>query len=62
MKKYIIPSICINPMIFAMNFLTGSDPNQPTNQVSTADALGNSSSFDDEEDVSPSNGKSFWDE
>ena len=61
MKRYIIPSICINPMIFAMNFLAGSDP-QAKNQVSTAAALGNSSSFDDEEDVSPSSGKSFWDE
>ena len=61
MKKYIIPSISINPMIFAMNILADSDP-QATNQVITADALDNSSSFADEEDVSPSNGKSFWDE
>ncbi len=61
MKKYIIPSICINPMIFAMNFLAGSDP-QVNNGYSQSAALGNNSSFDDEEEVSPSNSKSFWDE
>ena len=61
MKKYIIPSICINPMIFALNFLADSDPGV-NNTYSGSAALGNSSSFDDEEDVSPSNGKSFWDE
>ena len=48
-------------MIFALNFLAGSDPGV-NNTYSESAALGNSSSFDDEEDVSPSNGKSFWDE
>ena len=59
MKKYIIPSICINPMIFAMNFLAGSMDKH--DEVSTSGALSNHSSFE-EDDTDLSKGKSFWDD
>ena len=61
MKKYIIPSITIDPIIFKMNFLAGSDP-QAKNQVSNADALSNNSLFDDQENTYPSKDKGVWDE
>lgn len=60
MKKYIIPSITIDPMIFKMNLLAGSLERH--DEVSTSEALGNSSLFDDQENTYPSKDKGVWDE
>ena len=60
MKKYIIPSITIDPMIFKMNLLAGSLDKH--DEYSTADPLSNNSLFDDMEDAYPPKDKDLWNE
>lgn len=60
MKRYIIPSITIDPMIFKMNLLAGSLERH--DEYSTADPLSNNSLFDDQENTYPSKDKGVWDE
>jgi hypothetical protein len=59
MKRYIIPSITIDP-IFAMNILAGSLQNH--NEYSDADDLSNRNLFDKMDDTYPSKGDGLWDE
>ena len=59
MKRYIIPSITIDP-VFAMNILAGSLQNH--NEYSDADDLSNRNLFDAKDEALVPKDNDLWDE